>query len=185
MSETLFGEVIADPEPPPAFVASERTMLDLVHHRFAAVNPGNGPRYIVAEHVRNQAGFGGSWGTGPLRTADALVLDLWPSTGNVIHGIEVKISRSDWLTELKDPDKAEAFRPHCDFWWLAVPDANIVRDDLPPGWGLLVAGKNQFGEMTLRCRKRAPKFPRLPMPFGMTAAWMRAAVKTSERRSVA
>lgn len=193
MSRDLFGELIPDPAEIPEqviFTATERTMLDLVHERYSKVAPGNGPRYVVAEHVRNQCGFGGSvWsealGKEPrMRTADALVLDLWPSSGNAVHGIEVKISRSDWLTELKDPDKAEAFRPYCDFWWLAVPDAGIVRHDLPPGWGLLVVSIDQFGRPKLRVRTPAPKFPRMPMPFGMTAAWVRAVAKTATRNQL-
>ena len=171
MSEVLFND-FEQPAPEPV-VWTERMMLDLIHKRFSATNPGNGPRYVVAEHVRNQCGFGGYNGDGRLRTVDALVVDLWPSSGNEIHGIEVKVSRSDWLTELKDPDKAEAFRPYCDRWWLAVPDASIVRDDLPPEWGLLVVSGG-----TLRARRRAPKFARHSMPFGMTAAWIRAVAKT-------
>jgi len=32
-------------------------------------------------------------------------MDLWPSGGLEIHGHEVKVSRSDWLRELKEPEK--------------------------------------------------------------------------------
>lgn len=157
---------------------TERMMLDKIHDRYSTVNPGNGPRYVVAEHVRNQCGFGGYWGTGPLRTADAIVADLWPSSGHLVHGFEVKVSRSDWLTELKDPEKAEAFKPYCDHWWLVVPDASIVRDDLPDGWGLMALTKDG---QSLRQRVAAPKLDRVPMPFEMTAAWLRATAKTARR----
>lgn len=177
MSESLFSVPSLPPEPEPA-KWTERAMLDLIHARYSKVAPGNGPRYVVAEHVRNQCGFGGWWGTGPLRTADALVVDLWPSSGHLVHGFEVKVSRSDWLTELKDPDKAEAFKPYCDHWWLVVPDVEIVRSDLPLGWGLLAVGKDG----RLRQRKAAPKLDRQPMPFEMTAAWLRAVAKTRQRQ---
>lgn len=177
-ADMLFGE----PEPiepvPEVVKHTERSMLDLIHERYSKVNPGNGPRYVVAEHVRNQCGFGGSWGTGPLRTADAMVVDLWPSSGHLIHGFEIKVSRSDWLTELKDPEKAGAFKPYCDRWWLVVPDAAIVRDDLPAEWGLITLAKN--GD-TLRIHKQAPMLERQAMPFEMTAAWLRAAAKTAKR----
>lgn len=181
MSEAaLFSDYAPHPDPAlPATKWTERMMLDLIHARYAKANAGNGPRYVVAEHVRNQCGFGGYWGTVPLRTADALVVDLWPSSGHLIHGFEVKVSRSDWLTELKDPEKAEAFKPYCDHWWLVVPDAGIVRDDLPAGWGLLAVGKDG----TLRARRRAPKLGRAPMPFEMTAAWLRATGKTAARHA--
>ena len=180
MTEALFsiGAPVA-PEPEP-MRHTERMMLDLIHARYSAAHPGNGPRYVVAEHVRNQCGFGGYWAADktPLRTADAIVIDLWPSSGNAIHGFEVKVSRSDWLTELNDPTKAEAFRPFCHHWWLVVPDPTIVRGDLPDGWGLLALGSDG----KLRVRTRAPKRTPEPMSIGMTAALLRAAVKTAQRR---
>lgn len=154
---------------------TERMMLDLIHARYGKVQPGNGPRYVVAEHVRNYCGFAGDRTTSRLRTADALAVDLWPSSGHRVHGFEVKVSRSDWLTELKDPSKAEAFKPYCDHWWLVVPDASIVRGDLPEGWGLLAVTEGGV----LRVRKPAPKLDRRPMPFEMTAAWLRATAKTA------
>ena len=177
MSEALF-EVSAVPEvveKPTKW--TERMMLDLIHARFSA-RSGNGPRYVVAEHVRNQGGFGGYWANDrlPLRTIDALAVDLWPSSGHPIHGFEVKVSRSDWLTELKDPEKSQAFMRYVDHWWLVVPDAAIVRDDLPAGWGLLVESGGG-----LRIKRRAPKLAREPMPVGMTAAWLRATAKTALR----
>jgi hypothetical protein len=172
MSDLL--DMLDTPTPPKW---TERMVLDLIHARFAEVRAGNGTRYVVAEHVRNQCGFGGYWGNGPLRTIDALMVDLWPSSGNAIHGFEVKVSRSDWLTELKDPDKAEAFKPYCDYWWLVTPDAAIVRGDLPPGWGHLSLARNG----ALRAVKRAPKLKRQDMPFEMTAAWLRATAKTATR----
>lgn len=180
MSDILFGEAT------PEVKWTERMMLDLIRERYTK-DSGNGPRYVVAEHVRNQCGFGAfdptfevrpgtdGYRRTTLRTVDALAVDLWPSSGHPIHGFEVKVSRSDWLTELKDPEKAEAFRPYCDHWWLVVPDTQIVRGDLPETWGLLAVGKDG----RLRVRKPAPKNERLPMPFGMTAAWLRATSKAT------
>lgn len=162
---------------------TERMVLDLLRARYTA-HSGNGPRYVFAEHVRNQGGFGG-WDrdhfnqTGrrtTLRTADALAIDLWPSAGHCIHGFEVKVSRSDWLHELADPTKADAFKRYVHHWWLVVPDAGIVRDDLPEGWGLLVVSGNG-----LRVKRRAPKHQPEPMPLGLTAAWLRAVAKTAAR----
>jgi hypothetical protein len=153
---------------------TERKMLDLIHDRYQQ-RAGNGPRYVVAEHVRNQGGFGGYWSPDkkPLRTADALVIDLWPSSGYTIHGFEVKVSRSDWLTELKDPEKAEAFKPYCNQWWLVVPDKGIVRNDLPDGWGLLAIAPDGC----LKVAKRAPKLDAQPVPVDLMAAWLRSVAK--------
>lgn len=59
-----------------------------------------------------------------------------------------------------------------------MPDVNIVRADLPIGWGLLALGRDD----RLRVRKQAPRLDRQPMPFEMTAAWLRAATKTAVSR---
>ena len=173
-TEALFD--VTEPEPPacgPEEKWTERRMLDRLRARYTH-SGGNGPRYVFAEHVRNYCGFAGYRTTVPLRTADALAVDLWPSSGNAIHGFEVKVSRGDWLTELKDPDKAEAFKRYCDRWWLVTPTADIVRGDLPSGWGHLIAHGGG-----LRIKVQAPRLDREPMPFAMTAAWLRAVAKAS------
>lgn len=73
------------------------------------------------------------------RRADAVTMSLWPSRGLTIHGFEIKVSRGDFLRELKAPEKAESVATHCDFWWIVAP-ADVVRDgELPDAWGLLVA----------------------------------------------
>ncbi|MDF2895720.1 MAG: hypothetical protein K0Q46_2506 [Rhodococcus erythropolis] len=154
---------------------TERTMLDRLNVRYGSFN-GNGFRYARAEHVKLTAGFD------TRRICDYMSLDLWPggygdtATGPLLHGHEVKVSRSDWLTELREPEKAEAFARFCDFWWLVVSDKSIVRDDLPDGWGLMVASGGSL---------RAVKQPvrREPEPFGrhQQATFARAVTKTTLR----
>ena len=146
-------------------MSTEREMLDRLHVRYNDMR-GNGERYVRAEHVRNAAGFRAT------RTADFIALDLWPSAGLRFHGHEVKVSRSDWLSELKDPDKADAFKRYMDYWWLVVPSADIVRDDLPDDWGLIVND---------RIAKQAPLLKPAPMPHTMTACLLRAVHKTTTR----
>jgi hypothetical protein len=153
---------------------TERQVLDLLHDRYNPLGHGNGPRYVCAEHVRSHAGFD------PRRTADMIVQDLWPSKGLQLIGHEVKVSRSDWLTELKAPEKAYEFRRYVHRWWLVVPDREIVRDDLPDGWGLMALS----GE-TLRVVRAAPRLTPEPMPPTMQAAMLRAVAKTAEMRLLA
>jgi len=75
--------------------------------------------------------------------ADAVAISLWPSRGLHLHGFEVKVSRRDWLNELKRPEKAESIGKYCDFWWLVVSDPAIVEDgELPSAWGLLAPSGN-------------------------------------------
>ena len=153
-------------------VHTEAAMLDHLHSRYRH-HYGNAPRYVCAEHVRSGAGFDA------VRCTDMIVQDCWPAKGLELIGHEVKVSRSDWVAELKDPEKADTFRRHLHRWYLVVPDRSILRDDLPVGWGLMAlrAGK-------LWVVRPAPLMVPEPMPATMTAALLRAVAKTAERRAV-
>ncbi len=166
---------------------TEASMIDLLHSRYNTRSQGTGNRYVCMSHVRSDAGFDAQ------RTADFMALDLWPSQGLLLHGHEVKISRSDWLNELKDPEKAGAFIPHMDYWWLVIADKDMVKPgELPKDWGMLAVG----GDGYLRVVKQAPRLKpaRLklnewgrpvrdseagPIQRGLAAAMLRAAVKTT------
>ena len=108
-------------------------MLGLLERRYRGQDRGNGPAWAWVPKVRNAAGFSAT------NTCDGIAMALWPSRGLELHGHEVKVSRSDWLKELRKPEKAEAFTIFCDRWWIVAGDAEIVHDDeLPPGWGLMI-----------------------------------------------
>ena len=168
---------------------NERDMLDLLHRRYGQRSSNGGvdaPRFVCAEHVRNRAGFFDRKDGG--RTADFVAVDTWHGTRHdeplAVHGVEVKVSRSDWVRELADPAKASETLEYASHCWLAVPDASMVRDgELPAGWGLLCpAGIRGL------IAKVAP-VPRQPEPLtpSAVAALLRAAVKTAvarERRGV-
>lgn len=161
---------------------TERDMLDALHDRYSQRSQGALRRYVCAEHVRAACGFSGytyaDGGYRTMRTADFIAQDLWEAQGLRLHGHEVKVSRSDWLTELADPEKAETIKRYCDHWWLVVPDKAIVRDDLPDGWGLLALGRDG----RLRVQRPAPKLNPEPIPATFRASLMRAVAKTAARR---
>jgi hypothetical protein len=158
-------------------------MLDHLHNRYGNhvyMQRGNGIRWVCAEHVRSDSGF---WAS---RTADFMAVDMWPSTGNAVHGHEIKISRSDWLRELRKPEKSLPFIELVDYWWLAVPDASMVRPgELPNDWGLLV-----LSGLGLRAKVAAPRLQHAlpvvvqdrrdqPLPRGFVASLLRATHKTT------
>ncbi len=153
---------------------TERSILDLLRVRFER-DPGNGPRYVFATHVRNRASFDAS------RTFDAVAVDLWRSSGLLVHIFEVKVSRSDWLRELADLDKSAAAIDRGDTFSIVAP-RGVVRDgELRDGWG--------HYEVTDRLvTKRAPKvhrdrahsraiYPDIPRDFVIPL--LRAAVRTA------
>lgn len=144
-------------------------LRDLLTRRYSQVSPGNGPRYVLAPEVRNQAGFGGYRGP-QLRTCDLIAMDTWESGPVRLIGHEIKTSRADWLRERKDPDKAMAFIPHVAEWWLVAATLRVAeRDEIPEGWGLMVAAG-----ATLRAVVRPVVKPQPAIPLGITVAMLRA-----------
>lgn len=159
-------------------------MLDRLHVRYnAQVKNGSwtGPKFLRAEHVPVGLRFERR------RICDFVATSMHStpytkgaqgSLPPIFHGHEVKVSRSDWLTELRDPDKAEVFRRHMHYWWLVASETSIVRDDLPDGWGLMVP----HGTRTLRVVVPAALNPAPePLPSGLVGALLRAAVTTETR----
>lgn len=172
-------------------MATEREMLDLLRKKFGKSQTFGGKtwrKYVIAEKVPQRP-----WVQPGDRIADAIIMDTGSTSykeltvkekaekahtfygegTQSIHGFEVKVSRSDWLSELRDPSKAESWAKHCHYFWLVVSDKSIVRDDLPEGWGLLVAGK-----AGLRVAKKPTRRDPLPMPPAMVVSLARASVKT-------
>ena len=116
---------------------------------------------------------GDATGSRHSRWADALAMGLWPSHGLNLHGFEIKVSRSDWLRELKDPSKSEAIAQYCDHWWLVTADDVMAKkDEIPPNWGWLAPKRGAL-------RVMVPAKPLQPKPLGreFLAALLRSAVK--------
>jgi len=76
------------------------------------------------------------------RRADAVHIGLWSSRGaGRIDVCELKVSRADFRRELDKPEKAEAWWPYCNAFWIVAPSVEVAPpDELPPGWGLMVPG---------------------------------------------
>jgi len=110
------------------------------------------------------------------RWADAVAMGLWPSRGLALQGFEIKVSRSDLTSELKNPAKAESIARYCRYWWLATPPGLVREGELPEGWGLYEAHANG-----LRCVKQAPALVEEPVSPAFLAAILRRASDTDRR----
>lgn len=124
------------------------------------------PEFAILFEVRNQTGF-----SRQIRTADALVMGMYPSRGNEIIGIEIKNSRRDWLQELKNHAKADEIFRFCDRWYLACADDMICQHgELPKPWGLLIPkGGNLYEDIP------APRLKPKPLTREFVASIMRNA----------
>lgn len=77
------------------------------------------------------------------RRIDALYIGFTRSRGHFIQGHEIKVKRADWLKELSDASKAEAWWRHCHYWWIVAPLGVVREEELPDGWGLMYPGKSK------------------------------------------
>ena len=107
-------------------------LISLLRKKYNTDNISNGNREtLLFEQVANSTGFGaGRW-------IDAAVFEMWPSHGFTRRAFEVKISRSDFLRELNNPEKYKwCFKYFHEFWYVA-PKNVIQIEELPAGAGFL------------------------------------------------
>ena len=109
--------------------------------------------YALLAEVRDKAGHYAS------NSADYLAINLYPSRGLAINGIELKSHRGDWLNELKKPEKAENIFKYCDYFWLLTADDAVAKmEEIPMAWGWLsIKGER------IRVKKDAPKLTPVPI----------------------
>lgn len=139
---------------------------DLTHRllrKYGTTEDSITEKYIVATQVRPNATHGDS-------TADAVIIGNWPSVGYEIQGFEIKVSRTDWLNEVKAPNKCLPTKRYCNKWWLLIASEGMLKPgELPEDWGLMVAHGNG-----LRIVKEAPALEPEPITPQFITGLMRA-----------
>jgi hypothetical protein len=122
-------------------------------------------------------GTGGNYG----RAIDVAAFNLWPSKHFYRVAYEVKRSRGDFLRELAQPDKRHWVEQIFHETWFVFGDKTIAAvDEIPDGWGLMVASR----ETRLR-RLRVARVREVPneLPASVTLAVLRRAQALSESGS--
>lgn len=160
MSDDIDGVAPATPTP---------VRLDTPHARDMLRKRFDANEWAFMEEVAPQTGGGTGY-------ADAVAVNLWASRGHAIHGFEIKVSRSDWLRELKKPAKAESVFAYCDRWWIVAPKGVLKEEELPPTWGYY-----ELRETGLISRVEAPKLKPKPIDRGFFASIVRRSNDTLER----
>ncbi|MDR3389883.1 MAG: hypothetical protein P4L92_22835 [Rudaea sp.] len=133
------------------------------------------PEWALFFEVSN--GTGGN----VLRYADAVAMNMFPSRGLAVHGFEIKVSRSDWLHELKQPLKSEPVQKYCDFWWVVTCKDVVKPGELPVTWGHI-----EYRGSKLFTVDKAPKLEAQAMNRGFAAALIRRAgeLDAGQRRAL-
>jgi hypothetical protein len=145
-----------------------KTVMNTEQVMAALAEMYKGSAWAFLQQVRNGTGYQRN-----PRTADAVVMSLWPSRGLHLYGFEVKVHRGDWLKELRTPEKADEICTFCDFWYVVVGDEWIVQEgELPPTWGLIVPNGKK-----LTIKKEAPKLDPKPIDKLLLASILRGCTK--------
>ena len=153
----LVDAAITGSEPVVKKITSETIKLALRTH-FAP------PAYATFYEVSNDTG------TKARTWTDVVVVGIWPSTGQEIVGIEIKVSRSDWLREVKNPAKTSPMFNNCDRFYLACPSGMVPASEVPQNWGVL-----HFDGSRIKVAKKAPPLEPQPLSRGLMAAILRRA----------
>lgn len=101
-------------------------------------------------------------GRGAGSRCDALYVGFTSTSGRRLVGHELKVSRSDWRHELDQPGKSDGWADQCHAWYVVAPSEEIVpREEVPPGWGLMVPGRSKTRMQVLlrpEIHKREPSW---------------------------
>lgn len=148
--------MISDAVHVPKVALNTAHAMEMLRARYAP------PEWAYMEEVAPSTGGG-------TRYADAVAVNLWSSRGHAIYGFEVKVSRSDWLRELKKPAKAEqSVFKYCDRWFVVAPKGVVNDGELPVTWGLL-----ELRDSGLFAKVEAPKLDPQPISKSFFASLMR------------
>lgn len=99
------------------------------------------PEWALVFECRNRTGYGG----GRDHFADAAAWCCYPSKGLHRLAFEIKVARSDWARELQTPEKRAWLEKHFHETWVVAAHGVVKEEELPSGWGLIVATKDGAG----------------------------------------
>ncbi len=122
------------------------------------------PEWALCFEVANATGAGAR------RYADAVAMNLFPSRGLSLHGFEIKTSKSDFRSEIDNPEKSVPVQQYCDYWWIVAPAHAVDESLLPETWGWLRVDGTKLVQV-----KAAPYLEAKPVTREFMAALVRRA----------
>jgi len=147
-------------------VMKAEDLIKMIRNRYPVKMEEGFHRYVVLEQVANATGmYHDHW-------IDAAVFDMWPSKGLMRSAFEIKVSRSDFLRELQQPNKYKWVLESFHYFYYVAPQDVIKREELPANAGWLCPRANK-----LTIRKAAVQNEKPKLDDHLLAAFMRAAAK--------
>lgn len=88
----------------------------------------------------------------PEQRFDAFAINLFPSKKHERIVYEVKVSRADFLNEIKNPEKRQQALSLSNYFYFAVPKGLVSVDEIPEECGLIEVDE----DLKSRIKKKAP-----------------------------
>jgi hypothetical protein len=111
----------------------------------------------------------------PGRFIDAVAFNCWQSKGFKKIAFEIKVSRGDFLREIRDPLKRVPALIFFDEFYFVAPSGVIPKDEVPRDCGLMEVG--QSGQIQVRLKPNAYGHEAAPLTNGMLMSVIRNAYK--------
>lgn len=100
------------------------------------------PEWAFFSELRVGTGYSGydyNQVKNPEQRLDGWALNCWPSKGLTSIAFEIKVSRSDFLSEVANPEKRQQAITHSNEFYFVVPAGLVAVDEIPMECGLMVA----------------------------------------------
>lgn len=125
-------------------MTTTQDLLALLRHHYIAETTD--PHARAGGVFAHEVSPNGAWGGPGARRADALYAGFTSSSGRILVGHELKVSRADWRAELAKVGKADQWADACHQWWIVAPSTDVVPpEELPAGWGLMLPPRSSRG----------------------------------------
>jgi hypothetical protein len=167
---------LAPDEPATPQMATAQAMLGLLRRHY--LPDETRPAGIFAPEIQAPGPSG--------RRADLIWLGCTAAAGSELIGHEIKVSRSDLLTELADLTKSDPWQRYCDRWWLVIPHSGLINGlELPDSWGVLTPPSGRRRRSMTIHRPAPPLKPDEQAPaLRALATWLHWRLRDEHNRTV-
>ncbi len=90
----------------------------------------------------------------PQKRFDAWAINLYPSKGHLTIAYEVKVSRSDFLHEIKNPDKRKMAMSCSNEYYFVTPVGLVKPEEIPEGLGLIEVKEDLTSKVKIKASYR-------------------------------
>ena len=155
----------------------------LIRSRYSGSRNFEADEWVVLSEIRTNTGFMSKWSTrgGPFgeHYIDMMAFNCWPSKGWLRIAFEIKTSRSDFLNELKKPEKRWLAQMYSHQFYYVAPKGVIEMRELPGLCGLIEVLEKD-GKLKLHTVYSPDVTAASPLPDSFIVSLLRNAYKTKD-----